>query len=548
MNGGEALVETLVSRGVDTVFFVPGGTYVTVLEALSRRGNDVRSIATRLESSAVFAAEAYGALRHKPACVFVSRAPGATNASIGVHTAMQASRPLVLFVANIPRTLKQREAFQEIDYQGMYAPIAKAVFDVQSFADLPRVVARALDLSIAGRPGPVVVSISKDVLDGETGDPLLPPSSEPPRAGPDPSALSKAVSLINAAKYPLIVAGEMVAFEGANTQLAALAQACGAGVMAAYRQQDVIDNLHESWLGQLTLNRTPHIQQAMAECDLLLVVGSRLDSVTSADYAALPAHQQLVMVHPDPSVFSSWQPAVSLVSHTRPAMQALTEQVAPPDAARLAWREAFHRAELDITDVNDVQVHGSVNLAQVIRTFESIVPPDTILVADAGTFGRWLQRFYRHRSPGTCLGPISGAMGYGVPGGIGAQAATLEHPVVVWVGDGGFLMTGHEAAVIVQEQLPVKIIVCDNSAWGSIMIHQRKRFPGWDFATRLRSPDFAALATGYGMASFQVKVTCEFKPALEQAMAEPGPALIHLCLDTRDISPYSGASLADAKD
>jgi acetolactate synthase-1/2/3 large subunit len=548
MNGGEVLVETLIARGVDTVFFVPGGTYTTVLRALSEHANAIRAVATRLESSAVFAAEAYAALRGRPACVFVSRAPGAANASIGIHTAMQASRPVLLFVANIPRALKQREAFQEIDYQGMYAPIAKAVLDVASFQDLARVATRALDLAVTGRPGPVVVSVSKDILDGVTGEAEVPPPYHPPRGGPEPGALADALALLDTAERPLLLAGEGVAAEGAHAALAGLAEACGAGVVAAYRQQDVLDNTHEAWLGQLTLNRTPHIQRALGECDLLVALGSRLDSVTTADYTPLPAAQKLVMVHPEAGVFAAWQPDVALLSHAAPAMEALAAGAAPPQPARLAWRAELHAAEQAAADPTDAQVHGAVNLAAVIAHFEQAAGEDAVVVSDAGTFGRWLQRYYRHRRPRTSLGPVSGAMGYGVPGGLGAAAAAPGRAVFTWVGDGGFLMTGHECAALVQESLPVKVIVCDNGAWGSILVHQNKRFPGWDFGTRLRSPDFGAMATAYGMPSFRVERTADFPAALDGAMTTPGPALIHLLLDPRDVSPYSGAALADAKD
>ena len=548
MNGGEVLVQTLVARGVDTVFFVPGGTYTTVLKALSERGGAVRSVATRLESSAVFAAEAYAAMRSRPAAVFVSRAPGATNAAIGIHTAMQASRPLVLFIANIPRPLKQREAFQEIDYQGMYGPVAKAVFDVQSVHDVARVAARALDLAVSGRPGPVVVAISKDILDGDHTGVTIPPAYHPPRGGPDPHALDAAATLLDAAERPLVLAGEGVAFENAHESLARLADACGAGVLAAYRQQDVMDNDHRAWVGQLTLNRTPHIQRALAECDLLLAVGSRLDSVTTADYTPFPGAQKQILVHPDPDVFAAWQPDVALLSHAGPVLEALADCAADPAPERLAWRDGLHAEEVAGSDPGGAEVHGAVNLAAVIAHFQATVRDDAVVVSDAGTFGRWLQRYYRHRRPHTCLGPVSGAMGYGVPGGLGAAAAAPQRQVFTWVGDGGFLMTGHECAALVQEELPVTVIVCDNNAWGSILVHQNKRFPGWDFGTRLKSPDFGAMAAAYGMASFRVDRTEQFPDALDGALAAQRPALIHLLLDPRDVSPYSGAALADAKD
>ena len=544
MNGGEVLLATLRSRSIDTIFYVAGGTYITVLEALSRQ-NAVRAIGTRLESSAVFAAEAYAAIARKPACVFVSRAPGATNASIGVHTAMQSSRPLVLFVANIPQSMKQREAFQEIDYRLMYAPIAKAVFDVNSFDELSQVTARALDLSMSGRPGPVVVSVSRDVLDGPTGNPPIPKPTAPVRAGPDEAGLAAAVSLIDQAARPVVIAGEMVDFEGAHRELQAFAENAGVGVMAAYRQQDVFSNEHPAWLGQLSLNRSDHGERALDECDLLIAIGTRFDSVTTDDYTMLRENQKLIMVYPDAAVFSQWQPDIALVAHTRSTLRALAERVAAPGPERLEWREEMHEAELAFGEPGDVSVHGAVNMAEVIEAFKARVGREAILVADAGTFGRWIQRFYRYTQPDTSLGPVSGAMGYGVPGGIGAAVADGVRPVVVWVGDGGFLMTGQEAAVIVQEQLPVKIIVCDNSAWGSILVSEQKRFPGLDYGTILRSPDFTTLGEGYGMTTFRVEKTDEFAGALEQAMAASGPALIHLKLDSRDVSPFPATAPED---
>ncbi|MGI9335251.1 MAG: thiamine pyrophosphate-binding protein [Gammaproteobacteria bacterium] len=539
MNGGEVVVQTLLSRQVDTVFFVSGGTYVTVLEALSRNQDRIRCVPTRLESSATFAAEAYAALARKPACVLVSRSPGATNAAIGIHTARQSSRPLVLIIGDIPRRFKGREAFQEIDYRSMYAPIAKAVFEVSAFDDVAAVVARALDVSVSARPGPVVVSIPTDVLDGDTGNPPIPPPPGPARAGPDPHAIEEAASLLDGAERPLIIAGELVGFERAHAPLVALAESSGAGVLAAYRQADVFPNDHPAWLGQLTLDRAPHIERALDECDLIAAIGTRFDSVTTGDYGLLRDHHRLIMVHPDSSVFSQWQPRVSIASNVLGAMEAMARAcTSKPPPSRLSWCNALHRRESDFAAARPEKVHGRVDMRTVVDTFRARAAPDTIVVSDAGTFGRWLQRHYPHTLPDTSLGPVSGAMGYGLPGGIGASIAHGSRPVFVWVGDGGFLMTGHEAATIVQEGLPIKIVVCDNSAWGSILVGQQKRFTGWDFGTRLRSPDFATLARGYGMSAFSVSASAEFEPALDAAMNENGPALIHLELDPRDASPF----------
>ena len=544
LNGGEVVVETMLSRGVEHVYFVAGGTYVTILEALSRHQNEIRAVPTRLEQSAVFAAEVSGAIQRKPACVFVSRAPGAANAALGVHTAMQASRPLVLFIANIPRAQKGREAFQEIDYLGMYGPIAKAVFDVASFNELADVTARALDLSVSGRPGPVVVALAKDILDGDTGTPAIPKPAPSVMLGAEPAAIATAATLIQGAAHPIILAGEIIAFEDAYTELQSLAAATGAGVITAYRQQDVFPNDHEAYFGQLTLNRLPYQKEAWEACDLVINMGCRLDSATSSDYTLIRDDQKMIMAYPDAAVFSQWQADVAMGANAKSAMTALTEALAnfTPPIERLAWRDAIHAEEAAFAEPGEIIVQGDVDLAQVITTFQRLVPDDAILSCDAGTFGRWLHRYYRCNAPVSSFGPVSGAMGYGVPGAIGAACADPNRPVFAWVGDGGFLMTGQEAATIVQEQLAVTIIVCDNAGWGSILVGQQKRFENWDFGTRLVSPDFAKLADGYGMAAFTVDKTADFELALQGAMDHSGPALIHLKLDLRDVSPYAGSA------
>ena len=543
MNGGEVLVGTLLAHEVDTVFFVPGGTFVTVLEALSRNRNAVHCVGTRLESSAVFAADAYAAIRRRPAAVMVSRAPGAANAAIGVHTAMQASRPLVLFVANIPRGLRQREAFQEVDHRQMFTPLAKAVFEVHSLDEVSPVTARAFDLSISGRPGPVVVVISKDILDGRLGNPPMVGPAARVAVGADPSAIDEAARLIEAAERPLLLAGEMVSFEGCHVRLIALAERIGAPVMAAYRQQDVFPNRHPAYAGHLSLNRLPFQQRAFDEADLVINIGHRFDSVTSGDYTVPSREQPLIMVHPDPTVFSQWQARVAIGSHCSPAIDALLLALThPPPATRLQWRDDLHEAQAAFAEPGKEPAEGAVDMARVVATFAGRVSPDTVVVTDAGTFSRWIQRYYPWARAASALGPVSGAMGYGVPGAIGAAVAAPERPVFAWVGDGGFLMTGHEVAVIVQERLPVKIVVCDNAAWGSILVHQQKRFPGWDFGTRLASPDFATLARGYGLPAFTVRETGEFPAALNEALQVAGPALIHLHLDPRDLASFSDGS------
>ena len=543
MNGGEVVVDVMLSRDVDTVFFVPGGTNTTILEALSRNRNKVRAIPTRLESSAAFACETYSKFAKKPACMLASRAPGACNATVGIHTAMQASRPLVFFISNIPKPQQGREAFQEINYHLMYQPIAKAVFDVHSYDEIAEVTARALDLSISGRPGPVVVAISKDILDGPEGEPVIPAKAAVVRAGVDPIAIKEAIRLIDTARHPILIAGEMISWEIATQALVDFADASGVGVLTAYRQQDTFPSDHGANFGHLGINRIPFQEAALSDCDLLIAMGTRLDSVTVNDYTMIRSNQRLVMVYPEPSEFSQWQADVAIASNVMPALEALTKGVAAPSKKRIQWRDKVHHEEVKFAQPGEIEVAGAVDMAKVITHFIDKVPQDCINISDAGSFGRWISRYYRFNQPDIEASPVSGAMGYGVPGGIGAQIAKPDTTVFVWVGDGGFTMTGHECAAIVQEGLPVKVIVCDNSAWGSILTHQQKRF-GADFhyGTLLDSPDFAKLAEGYGMASFKVEKTDEFPDALAGAMAHDGPALIHLVLDSRDVSPFSSSA------
>lgn len=542
MNGGDALVNTLISRDIDTVFFVAGGTYVTALHAISLNQNRIRGIPTRLESSATFAAEVYARFARKPAAVMVSRAPGACNAAIGVHTAMQSSRPMVLIIANIPRIQKGREAFQEVNYQLMYEPIAKAVFDVATTDKIGEVVGRAADLAVSGRPGPVVVVISKDLLDTEMdGDIHVPKPAARLRSGPDPEAVKQAAALIDQAKCPIMLGGEVANHQGATEAMERFAKASGCGVLMAYREQDLFSNDHEASFGALGLNLLPHQKEAFESCDLIVSVGSRLDSVSTGDYTLIRPDVRHVMIYPEPAAFSQWQPDVALGSDCAPALDAIAAELkngAPSE--RVAWRDDIHAKDVAFAQPGEIEIQGTVDMAVCINQFIDMVPKDAILCQDAGTFGRWIQRYYRYNARNTQAAPTSGAMGYGVPGALGAQVACPNQMVFSWAGDGGFTMTGHEVICAVQEKLPIKFIVCDNSGWGSILVHQNKKYGDeWDYGVRLASPDFRKLGEGYGMASFSVTKTDEFAGALKGAMEHDGPAMIHIHNDLRDVTPFS---------
>ena len=536
--GGDVVVETLVGLGVDTGFTVPGESFLTVVEALRRDQNAFRLVSTRHEGGAAFAAEAYGRLTGRPAAVFVSRGPGATNAAIGLHTARQGSAPLLLFVGHVRRRSSGRESFQEVDHHQLFASLSKSVLEARDPDDLARVTRLAVEASMDGRPSPVVVVLPRDVTEAEVQG-AAPPEPYTRRAviAMD-GELQAAAAAIAAARFPLILAGEMVSYEESGDALVAFAEALGAPVLSAYRQQDVFPNLDPAYAGHLEINRAAHQREAFARSDLVIAVGSRLDGITTEDYTLFGGHQRVIQIHPDEGTLVRSRPHLVVRSDTAPALAALGGQLPKPDAARLAWRDDLHRAYLALTEVREAHAAGAVNLAGVTGTLEELLAPDDVWITDGGSFARWIHRYHRCRAPRTFLGPVSGAMGYAVPGAIGASLARPDARVVAFVGDGGFNMTGQELITALESSIPIKVLVCDNAAHGSILYSQHQRYgPGSEYATLLRSPDFAAVARAYGVPAWRVEETGAFAGAMKEALAHEGPALIHLLTDRRDIVP-----------
>ena len=540
MDGGQALVQTLIEHGVDTAFSVPGESYLPILRAIQNSGNAIKLITPRHESGVTFAAGAFGKLTGRPAAGLVSRGPGATNAAIGVHTASQDSTPLLLFIGHVPTTSKGREAFQEIDYHQMFGKIAKAVLEPESSAQIPEIVARAVTLTTAGRPGPVIVVMPKDITEGNAGDATPPPLRPRARAGMAPDDVTAAAALINSAKRPIVIAGEMISIDDATPALIAFAEASGVAVSAAYRRQDAFPNEHPAYFGHLEINRVAFQEKAFAEADLIIAVGCRMDGISTQEFTIPRADQTFIHIFPDREVLARFSAEVASPADVVPALQALTEAVANPSPSRLEWRDGLHAAFDTFARPGTIHIHGQVDLAACVAEMQSQVPDDAVVLCDSGTFARWVHRYYRFNAPHTQAGPMSGAMGYAVPGAVGAALAKPNAPAIAFVGDGGFLMTGQELVTAVQHRLKLVCILCDNGAWGSIMVSQQRRYGEESVhGTRLQSPDFAKVAEGYGMPSFRVQRTQDFAPALAKALAGDGPALLHLILDDRDVSPFT---------
>lgn len=539
MNGGDALVETLLAWGVDAAFSVPGESYLPILHAAQRNSNRIRLITPRHESGVTFAAEAYGKLTGRPAVGLVSRGPGATNASIGVHVARQDSTPMLLVVGHVPTATKGREAFQEIDYHSMFQNVAKAVIEPESSNQVAEVTARALALATSGRPGPVVLVMPKDITEGAVDSPVIPGPIPRAVSAPAPQAVQAAARLIDKAERPMVIAGEMVTNEGAQSALAAFADASGAAVSTAYRRQDALANSHPAYAGHLEINRVDWQEKAFAEADLVIAVGCRMDGITSLEFKLVRPDQAFVHIFPDPDVLARSPHTIAIAADAGPTLAALAEAVSPPDAARLAWRDGIHDAYMAFSVPGEITVQGDVDFAACIASAQEMLDDDAVILTDSGTFARWVHRYYRFDAPRTQAGPMCGAMGYAVAGAIGAVAARPNAQIIAFAGDGGFQMTGQELMTAVAHGLPVKAVVADNQAWGSILVSQERRYGEEGiYGTRLAAPDFAAVAKAYGMPAWRVEKTADFAPAFKAALEAEGPALVHLVLSEADISPF----------
>ena len=540
MNGGDALVATLLAHGIETAFCVPGESYLAVLEALRRERDRIRLITNRHEGGASFAAEGYGKLTRTPGVVFVTRGPGATNAAIGVHTAAQDSTPLVLFIGQVPTAQKGLEAFQEIDYEAMFGTIAKAVYEPSAPAEVAAATAKALALAMSGRPGPVVVSLPEDVTEGDAGDAAVPGPTPRPATAADAQAVARAAGLIATAKHPVVVAGELVAFEGAHESLARFATASGAAVATAFRRQDSFDNDDPAYIGHFGLGRGPYQREAWAECDLVVLGGSRLDAITSEGYTLIRDDQTLIHIYVDETVIGRTAKAdVALVGDVGPALDALAAALPPPANERARWRDGVNQAYRRFRGGGPAAL-GNVDMAAVVAAVAArLEGRDHVITNDGGNFGSWVHRHFPYTRPYSQLGPTAGAMGAGVPYGVAAKLARPEAAAITFVGDGGFLMTGQELATAVMESLAIKIVVCDNGAYGTILMHQHRLGGSGNYhGVALENPDFAALARAYGVPAWTVTETAGFATAFDEALAHDGPALIHVKTDIRDISAY----------
>ena len=534
--GGQLLVEQLLAAGFDTAFGVPGESYLEVLDALL--GTPLRFVTCRQEGGAAMMAEAWGKLTGRPGLCFVTRGPGATNASAGVHVAKQDSTPMILFVGDVARGHRGREAFQEVDFVAMFSPLAKWVARIDDARRIPELVGRAVLTACSGRPGPVVIVLPEDMLRDKVTEAVLPPPAQP-RLAPDDGAMSALAAELAAARRPMVIVGGGGWSEAACADLSRFASAHELPVGAAFRRQDLIDNHHPGYAGHVGIGIDPALARSIRDSDLLLVIGARLGEMTTGSYTLISAPrpaQRLVHVHADANELGRvYRPDLAIASSMGGIAGALAALAAPD---RCAWSQRTAQLHDSFLDYSQVKSQGgTLDLAEIVGWLDINLAEDAILCNGAGNYAIWLHRFFRWRRYGTQLAPTSGSMGYGLPAAI---AAALRHPgreVVCFAGDGCLLMHGQELATAAAQRLPLVVIVVNNGQYGTIRMHQQRRFPDRQSATALHNPDFVAYAQAFGAHAERVDSTVSFAAAFERARAAGCPALIELRIDSDIATP-----------
>lgn len=533
------LVETLVMNGVEKVFCVPGESYLAVLDALADVQNQIEVIVCRHEAGAANMAEAYGKLTGKPGICMVTRGPGATHASIGIHTAHQDSTPLILFVGQIALSDRGRGAFQEVDYREVFGGLAKWATELETPERTVEVVERALATAQQGRMGPVVVALPENLLH-EDGGPAPVRPVEPARSALDPAFVSRVASRLAKAKAPLLILGGSGWSDEATRAIAAWAEGLGLPVALSFRRKDLLSNLHPCYAGDLGLGVNPKLVERVKAADLLITIGARLGENPTQGYTLLDRTQTaetLIHIHPGAEELGRvWAPALSAAADNSLAALALS-QIEPGRT----WHDEAKAAHADFLAFSSpIETVGRVNMSEVVAHLAEALPQDAILTNGAGNFAAWLHRFHRHQARRTQLAPTSGAMGYGYPAALAAKATQPQREVVCIAGDGDFMMSANEMATASQYDLGVIVVVVDNGTFGTIRMHQEREYPARVIATDLKNPDFVKYAEAFDAFAVRVEETSGFPAALQaarEAAARGQPALIHLVTEAEQIAP-----------
>ncbi|MDJ0612442.1 MAG: thiamine pyrophosphate-binding protein [Rhizobiaceae bacterium] len=531
---GHLLKNCLEAQGVERVFCVPGESYLAVLDALF--DSPIETVVARHEGGAAIMAEADGKMTGRPGVCMVTRGPGATNAAAGVHIAAQDSTPIVLFVGQIARDMRGREAFQEMDYRAVFGSVAKWVEEIDRPERIPEIISHAWHVAMSGRPGPVVIALPEDML-RETVAVSPGPRVEVAEPAPTLGALEHLITRLEKAKSPMIVVGGSRWTKDACDMLRQFAEKWGLPVGVSFRRQQLFDANHPNYAGDVGLGINPELKDRVAGSDLLILLGCRFSENPSQGFSILdmPGNGKgLVHIHPGPEELGRiYVPEIAINATPTTFLSSMLEWDAKVNFQPEA--DEAHASYLKWTDLSPEGV-GEVTMSNTISRLRDVLPDDAILCNGAGNYAIWLHRFYRYKW-GTQLAPTSGSMGYGMPAAIAAAKRNPNKTIVVLAGDGCFQMTGQEFGVACEHGLNIKVIVCDNGVYGTIRMHQERDYPGRVSGTGMRNPDFKVWAKAYGAEAYSVWKDAEFENVLQRALEKQGPALIHLKLDARDIAP-----------
>lgn len=542
VTGGELLMQELEKHGARMMFGVPGESYLAALDAMVDHP-DLSFITCRQEGGAAMMADAYARMTGEPGICFVTRGPGATNASAGVHVAFQDSTPMILLIGQVARNMISREAFQEIDYRRMFGQMAKWVDQIDDAARIPEYISRAFHTATSGRPGPVVLALPEDML----VDPCHPSATRRYRrteTHPGSEQIAELRRSLKNAKRPLVLIGGGGWTAQAAADVAEFAENNDLPVACSFRCQDYMDNDHPNYVGHLGIGADPGLLKKLKETDWLFVAGPRLGEMTTDGYTRLQVPVpgiHLIHAHPGAEEIGRvYQPSQGINASAGPLMAALKDM--DPIAGH-PWSEWTKEARAGFETFSVPQpTQGDVRLDEIYGWLRDRLPPEAVLCNGAGNYAGWGNRFLRHRQYRTQLAPTSGTMGYGLPAAVGAKAADPSRPVVCFAGDGCFMMHGQELATAVQYGLNIVVIVINNGMYGTIRMHQEREFPARISATALKNPDFAAYAEAFGASGERVTKTAEFEPAFERAMAADRPSLIEVVIDPEVINPATTLS------
>lgn len=544
-SGGEILIESLIVQGVEHVFCVPGESYLAALDALHDRA--VSITVCRQEGGATMMAEAVGKATGRPGICFVTRGPGATNASAGIHIAAQDSTPLILFVGQVERGMRDREAFQEIDYKSFFGGVAKWVAEISSLARIPEYVSRAFHVATSGRPGPVVLSLPEDLLT-EVGEAAHARPWKQVENYPGADEMREFQNLLSGAKRPFAILGGSRWTRAACDTFAEFSRCQQLPVATSFRRQSLFSAEHRCFAGEVGAGINPQLKSLIKDADLLLLIGGRLSELPSSSYTLLDIPEPsapLVHVYPGAEELGRvYRPSLGI--NASPSSFAAALNILEDVPRSPEWVDQARNSYLEWTE-QPAANPGAVQIGALIKWLRQHLPDDAIITTGAGNYAGWVQRFFRFREFGTFVAPTSGSMGYGVPAAVALQRLYPSRKVVAFAGDGCFLMHGQEFATAVQYGLPIIVIVINNGMYGTIRMHQEREYPGRVTATQLINPDFAAYARAFGGHGESVNSTEQFAQAFDRASASGKPSIIEVRIDPEAISTTATLSGIRAK-